>query len=307
MFLNINRNTLLVPLTLVTGFIDKKHTMPILSNIYLKKSAEELVIIANDMEIQVSIVTKIQIPGEDFAITLPGKKLQEILKTFPEGTEITFENDGDRVLIKSGKVKFTIQSLDVEHYPLLKITDSPICEFSMEQSELKNLIAQIQYAMADKDSRIFLNGMYFEIKNGMINFVATNAHRLGFASHTLNLDVDNCGAIIPRKSITELYRLLEDKEQNVKIKIYPNQVVFETLDKTLITKIIDGKYPDYERVIPLNNDKLCLIEREALLKAVDRVAVIGIDKLKTITLNINNNQMLVLCSNDDHEESQIGR
>lgn len=304
MFLTIKRDTLLNPLLLVTGFIDKKHTMPILSNIYLKKVGDEITIIANDMEIQASLVNHAEMQGEDFAITLPGKKLQDILKAFPENTDITFEHQDNRILIKSGHAKFTIQGLSVEHYPLLKITDSPICEFTLPQSQLRRLITQVQYAMAEKDSRVFLNGMFFEIKNGMLSLIATDAHRLGFITYALNEDVNNCGAIIPKKSIIELYRLLGDSPDNVTVKFYPSQVCFIMPNRELITKVIDGKYPDYERVIPLNNDKLCLVDREKLLKAVDRVAVIGVDNLKTLNIEISNNQLFLICRNDEHEESR---
>lgn len=305
MLLTIKRETLLNPLLQVTGFIDKKHTMPILANVYLSKSGNQITIIGNDMEIQASITTQSdEMLGEDFAITLPGKKLQDILKALPENSDIKFEVDENKATIKSGKAKFTIQTLSVEHYPLLKIVEQPICEFKIEQRKLKSLIAQIQYAMAEKDSRVFLNGMFFEIRNNALTLVATDAHRLSLISHQLEQNFPECSAIIPKKSILELYRLLEDSENNVEIKIYPNQVSFHMPHKELITKVIDGKYPEYERVIPLNNDKLCLINRQALLETVDRVSVIGIDRLRTIQLKIDNNQLILNCKNEDNEESQ---
>jgi DNA polymerase III subunit beta len=305
MLLTIKRETLLNPLLQVTGFIDKKHTMPILSNVYLEKIGDKLTVIGNDMEIQASVVSfSDEMDGEDFTITLPGKKLQDILKVFPENSEIKFEIEENKVVIKSGRAKFTVQTLGVEHYPLLKISDTNICEFNLSQKTLKSLISQIQYAMAEKDSRVFLNGMLLEVKNNILNLVATDAHRLSFTSHGFDEEVSNCTAIIPKKSILELYRLLEDNDENVAINIYQNQISFNMPHKELITKIIDGKYPDYERVIPLNNDKLCLINREELLKAVDRVSVIGIDKLRAIQITIENNQLLLSCTNEEQEESQ---
>lgn len=305
MLLTIKRETLLTPLIQVTGFIDKKHTMPILANIYLAKSANQITIIGNDMEIQASVTSfSDDMIGEDFAITLPGKKLQDILKALPENTDIKFEVEENKVLIKSGRTKFVIQTLSVEHYPLLKIIDSAICEFKLAQSTLKTLIAQIQYAMAEKDSRVFLNGMFLEVRGNLLNLVATDAHRLSFISHTLDDSCNDCSAIIPKKSILELYRLLEDSNEEVQIKIYPNQISFNMPNKELITKVIDGKYPEYERVIPLNNDKLCLINREEFLKTVDRIAVIGIDRLRTIRIAIENNQLILSCKNEDNEESQ---
>lgn len=304
MLLTINRDTLLKPLLLTTGFVEKKQTMPILSNVYLKKSGDSITVIANDMEIQASITINGNMSGDDFVITLPAKKLQDILKIFPDDTAVVFERQESKIVIKSGATKFTLQTQPADHYPLLKINDNAIGQFTLEQSNLKALLGQIQYAMADKDSRVFLNGMLFEIKNNQLRLVATDAHRLGFVTTTLNDNVENCNSIIPRKTIIELYKLLEDSSSNVNVKIYPHQVCFETEGKQLITKVIDGKYPDYERVIPLGNDKLCLIRREDLLKAVERVSVIGIDKLKTITFEVHRNLLILTCRNEDQEDSR---
>lgn len=304
MLLTLKRETLLNPLLQVTGFIDKKHTMPILANVYITKTGNQITIIGNDMEIQASVNSlSDDMLGEDFTITIPGKKLQDILKAFPENTEIKFEVEENRVVIKSGRAKFAIQTLGAEHYPLLKIVETSVCQFQIPQNILKNLIAQIQYAMAEKDSRIFLNGMFFEIKSGLLSLVATDAHRLSYISYELNSDIKDCSAIIPKKSILELYRLLADSPEPVSITMYPNQIAFNMPNKELITKVIDGKYPEYERVIPLKNDKLCLINRDDLLSAVDRVSVIGIDKLRTIQFKIEDSLLSLNCRNEENEES----
>lgn len=303
MLLKFKRDALLKPVTLTTGFVEKKQSIPILSNVYINKSGNDITLIANDMEIQVSITGTSDIEGKDFTITLPAKKLQDILKAFTDDADITFEQISGKIILRSGNTKYTLQSLPAKHYPLLQIMDKVISQFSISQSTLKSLIGQIQYAMADKDSRVFLNGMLLEIKNNQLNLVATDAHRLGFATHPLSETIKDSCSIIPRKTIIELYRLLEDSEESILIKIYPKQVSFETNSKQLITKVIDGKYPDYERVIPIHNDKLCIIDREILLKAVERVAVIGIDKLKNISIELKTNSLLITCCNEEAEES----
>ncbi|MBP9742246.1 MAG: DNA polymerase III subunit beta [Burkholderiales bacterium] len=303
MLLIINRDVLLKPLLLTTGFVEKKQTMPILSNVYIKKFGNQITIISNDMEIQVSITIEHDMSGEDFTITLPAKKLQDILKIFPENTNVTLKQDGNKILISCGATKFTLQSLPADHYPLLKISDTAICQFTLEQTNLKTILSQIQYAMADKDSRVFLNGMLFEIRNNQLRLIATDAHRLGFVTTLINEVVENSSIIIPRKTIAELYKLLEDSEEPVTLTLFANQVSFETLGKQLISKVIDGKYPDYERVIPLGNDKLCLINRTELLRAIERVGVIGIDKLKTVAFDIAPNTLVLTCRNEDQEDS----
>ena len=304
MFLKIKRDTLLKPLLLTTGFVDRKQTMPILANVYIKKVGPEMIIISNDMEIQASIMVVGDIVGEDFIITLPAKKLQDILKVLSDNVELTFEYKDTLVLIKSGKTQFTLHSLPADHYPLLQISETSKCKITLEQKLLKSLISQIQYAMADKDSRVFLNGMFFEIKDGYLNLVTTDAHRLGFVNIQLNEPVEPCNAIIPRKTILELLKLLDDTDESITITFYTYQVAFETKNKQLITKIIDGKYPEYNRVVPLENDKLSLIQRDILLKALDKVAVIGIDKLKTVTFEIAQNKLTLTCHNEDNEASQ---
>lgn len=304
MLLEISRDTLLKPLILTSGFVEKKQSMPILSNVYVKKSGNELTVIANDLEIQACIVTNDDMSGEDFVITLPSRKLQDILKAIPDNRKITLSQEDNRVLVKSGKLKYTIQSLPSEHYPLLKINGDQVCEFTIEQIKLKQMLSQVQYAMADKDSRVFLNGMLFEIKNNQLRLVATDAHRLGFISMNLSLETaTDHRVIIPRKTIIELHKILETNTNPVTIRMYSNQIYFEVDGKQLITKIIDGKYPEYERVIPLGNDKLCVVSRNSILEAVDRVSAIGSERIKNLTVNLSNNQLTLSCKTDEQEES----
>lgn len=304
MIIKFQRDTLLKPLALTTGFVEKKQTMPILSNVYIKKHGDTVTIVANDMEIQATINISNGFEGEDFAITLPGKKLQDILKALPDNAEIKMEINATKVTLKAGKAKFTLQGLAADNYPLLRMTTDCIAQFNISQRSLRDLISKVHYAMAVNDSRVFLNGMLLEIKGDQLCLVATDAHRLSFANFQLPDMLPDISVIIPRKTILELYRLIDDNEDLVTIKIYPNQVLFETQNKQLITKVIDGKYPDYSRVIPLTNNKLSLINREELLRAVQRVSVIGLNKLRTITVELKPNLLSVSCVNEEQEESR---
>lgn len=304
MLIKFQRDTLLKPLTQTTGFVEKKQTMPILSNVYLKKVGEQVTIVANDMEIQATLYVDGGIIGDDFAITLPAKKLQDVLKALPD-SEISLDINDSKVTVKAGRAKFTLQALPAEHYPLLAVTDNCVAQFGISQSKLREMVGKVQYSMAANDTRVFLNGMLLEVKNNQLRLVATDAHRLSYVSFALNCDnLADISMIIPRKTMLEMHRLLEDSDDLVTVKIYPNQVIFETVNKQFITKVIDGKYPDYERVIPLTNDKLCLINREEFLKAVQRVAVIGIDKLKTLMLELKPNLLTISCRNEEQEDSR---
>lgn len=303
MQLKFQRDTLLKPVLLTSGFVEKKQTMPILANIYLKKVGDLVTIIANDMEIQVTLSICGGIEGDDLEITLPAKKFQDVLKALPD-EEIILKVADNKVTVKSGRTKYNLQSQAADHYPLLKVSDEVIGQFTMAQRDLRELIAKVQYSMAINDSRVFLNGLLLEIKNNQLHLVATDAHRLSLVNFALADMVPDLSAIIPRKTILELYRLLGDNEEVVTIKLYANQVLFATASSQLITKVIDGKYPDYERVIPLTNDKLCLINREQFLKAVQRVAVIGIDKLRTLALQLQPNLLTISCRNEEQEDSR---
>jgi len=301
-FFTCTQETLLKPLSEMIGFVEKKQTMPILANVYIRKLSSILTLIANDSEIQYKAEIVNQKDGNDFTITLPAKKLQDVLKTLKEGSEVNFEQNNGKINIKSGKSKFVLQSLPPEHFPLLTVDQSPIATFSISQKTLKDLLQNVKYAMAANDSRAFLNGMLFEIKDNKFNLVATDAHRLGFVSYTLAEDTPEISVIVPRKTILELDKLLVN-DTTVTIKIYNNQISFNLDSGQIISKIIDGKYPEYDRVIPSNNDKLCLINRLELLQAVQRVSVIGFDKLKTITISLANNTITVSCHNEEQEES----
>lgn len=303
MLLKFHRDIILKPLTQVMAFVEKKQTLPILANVYIKKIDDKVILVANDMEIQATLYVDGGIDGDNFTITLPGKKFQDILKAMPE-EEVALDITDNKVVVKSGRTKFTLQSLPAESYPLLKVDQDCVAQFSLSQKNLRDLIGKVQYSMAANDSRIFLNGMLLEVKNNELQFVSTDAHRLSFAKFILADLVPDISVILPRKTILELFRLLEDSEDVITIKMYPNQVLFEDKGKQLITKVIDGKYPDYNRVIPVTNDKLCLINREEFLKAVQRVSVIGIDKLKTLTMELKPNLLTISCRNEEQEDSR---
>lgn len=305
MLFHFKRDILLKPLTQIMGFVETKQIMPILANVYFKKWSNNLTIIANDMEIQASININSMEDNNDFTLTLSAKKLQEILKTFTNDENITMELINSKVTLSSNNTKFIIHSMPAEHYPLLRLNDNCLVEFDLTQKVLKNLISMVAYAMAINDSRSFLNGMLFELKNNQLILVTTDAHRLAYITHDLKLkSLAAISYIIPRKTILELQRLLEDNEDKITIKFYPTQICFRTETKELISKIIDGKYPDYLKVIPNSNDKLCLVNRQELLRSVQKVAVIGNDKLRIITIEIKLHVMIVTCRNEEQEESR---
>lgn len=305
MQLVINRNIFLKSLQQIIGFVEKKQTMPILSYIYLCKQGNILTLIANDMEIQLTILLR-EIEGDDVICTIHARKIIDVLRALPNDVEnVIFRIIDNKLFVTAGNSKFNLQSLPAEQYPLLTINDNYLYKFTMSTKKLQNMLAKVHYAMALNDSRSFLNGMLLEIRDHGLILVGTDAHRLSYCKEQLdkgmNSDVVSC--ILPRKTMLELYRLLVNFEGEVTVTIYDNQVQFQLKDLQIISNIIDGKYPDYNRVIPVNNSVLCLIERVALLKAVQRVSVIGVDKLKTLVMKLDNNLLRLSCINEENEEA----
>lgn len=305
MQLRFQRDVFLKPLQQVVGFVEKKQTMPILSNVYLKKEGDIVLMVANDLEIQASVVVSEGIFGDDGVITLPAHKLLSILKALPDSEEevVLSCSENARVSVSLGRSKFALQSLPADNYPLLRISELLVTRFNISQKQLSLMLNKTQYAMASNDSRVFLNGMLLETVGSEIRFVATDAHRLSYTSYEQSMVLANVKCILPRKTILELNRLLDNEELNVEVNIYHAQVELNLGNVKLITKLIDGRYPDYHKVIPLTNDKLCLVNRTDLLDAVRRVSVIGVDKLKVISLVVKQNQLEVSCRNEDGEES----
>lgn len=304
----INKSLFLKNLQQIFGFVEKKQTMPILSYVYLHKSGSNVTLIANDMEIQMTLLLK-EVEGNDLTCTIHAKKIIDVLKSLPtEVSSVTFKLIDNKMFISSGNSKFNLQSLPAEQYPLLTINENYLYKFSISTKLLQNMLSKIYYSMAINDSRTFLNGMLLEINtSNQLILVCTDAHRLSYCQEQLLESVTTKGEkisyILPRKTVLELYRLLGNYTGNVTVNIYKNQIQFQLEDLQIISNIIDGKYPDYNRVIPVNNNILCLIDRTILLKAVQRVSVIGLDKLKTLVMKLDSNVMKLSCYNEEGEEA----
>lgn len=300
MQITFNKNQLLNPMLSLLGLTDTKTTMPILSNFYIEKSGDKTKIIANDMEIQGTVVID-ELLSEDFKLTIPAKKITDILKSVAKD-EVTIDISDSKCTVKSGKSKFSLQTLPPEHYPLLISKEEVQGAFTITQNNLKSILADVIYAMGVNDTRVFLNAALFQIKDGKLIVVATDAHRLSLNSIQINDALDS-EVIVPRKTIIELHKTLSNTDGIVNIQIFNSQIVFDFGNKQILSKVIAAKYPDYNRVIPLTNDKVAKVNREMLLKTIQRVAVIGLDKLKTIKVRLGNNLINVTAINEAKEES----
>ncbi|WP_028450202.1 DNA polymerase III subunit beta [Chitinibacter tainanensis] len=302
--LQAERDSLLKPLATVTGIVERRHTLPILSNVLIKKDGDKLVFTGTDLEIQISSSQSDGFSGGDFAITVAAKKLSDILRAIPDKTVVSFEEADGRLTIKAGKSRFALQTLPANDFPQLAVDDNTRATVRMPQGQLKALLGRVQFAMAHQDIRYYLNGMFMVTEGNLLKLVATDGHRLGFASTELTASFDKNEVILPRKTILELYKLLADVDDEVAIDIAGNQVKFTFGNIVIHSKVVDGKFPDYNRVIPVNNQRLLSVERTALLAAMQRAAILSNEKFRGVRLVLTEGSLKILCNNNEQEEAQ---
>ena len=303
MNIKINREVLIKPLSSVVGIVEKRQALPILSNLLLIGNANKLTFTATDLEMQTSlnIDTKIE---TDFEITISARKLFDITRALPENSELDFQINESRVNVKAGKSKFNLQTLPSKDYPLLKKNDSESVSVKLSQNKLKELLKQVDFAMAQQDIRYYLNGLLFEIQGQKLNIVGTDGHRLSFTSTKLDDSYEKKEVIIPRKTIMELIKLLDDSDEIVELEILNQQVTFKFGDIFIITKVIDGKFPDYNRVIPMGYENGFLIDRQMLLNAMQRASILSNEKYRGIRLVLSENNMQLITTNSEQEVAQ---
>src|SRR5688572_18243688 len=254
--LQIERDALLKPLQAVTGIVERRHTLPILSNVLLERKQDELRLVATDLEIQVATRCQAGKGGQgDQQLTTSARKLQDILRSLPEGTDISLDAQNNRLQVKAGKSRFNLQTLPAADFPLLGDAGAPLAKVRLDQKALRELLLLVQFSMAQQDIRYYLNGMLLVLDGESMRVVATDGHRLSYASGSVPKQDEKREVILPRKAVMELARLLTDGDEPVDIELYANQVKFRFGPIELTTKIIDGKFPDYGRVIPANYQK----------------------------------------------------
>lgn len=302
--LQIERDALLKPLQAVTGIVEKRHTLPILSNVLLERKQDQLQLIATDLEIQVSTRCDAGKGSADQNLTVSARKLQDILRSLPESTDVTLDAQNNRLQVKAGKSRFNLQTLPAADFPLLGDSGAPLAKVTVSQKELRELLLLVQFSMAQQDIRYYLNGMLLVLDGDEMRVVATDGHRLSFASGAVAKQEEKREVILPRKAVLELSRLLTDNEEAVEIELYASQVRFRFGDIELTTKIIDGKFPDYTRVIPTSYQKHIGIDRTLLLQSLQRAAILSNEKFRGVRWMLTGNSLRISCTNNEQEEAQ---
>jgi len=327
------RDALLKPLAIVSGIVERRHTLPILANILIKKTGTSVSFVSTDIEVQIKTEADIGVAtsrdAEDVATTVAARKLLDILRALPESGEVTLSLTGKKMTVQSGKSRFNLQTLAPEEFPTVSQPDSYLASFTLPQKMLKHLIAMVHFSMAQQDIRYYLNGLLLVVAGKQVIAVATDGHRLAYCAVGTDVPVtetaddaapaadgaltSQAGAplvttrhevIVPRKSILELQRLLGDGDAPVTIDIAPNQVRFTFDQVELVSKLVEGKFPDYQRVIPNGYTKSFSIGRDDWLRALQRVAILTSDKFKGVRFVLSEDAVKISSTNSDQEDAQ---
>ena len=300
---NIKRDELLPGLQCVGGNVDRRQTLPILSNLLFNIKPNSLSVTATDMEVElvVDIAVKLE---QTTRLTLPAKKLLDICRALPEGATLEFDIQNEKALIKSGKSRFTLAMLPAQEYPVIDITDETT-DFSVNQEKLINLLANTQFAMAQQDVRYYLNGLLLEISSNNLKAVATDGHRLAFDETEIKASTNESKQIIvPRKGVTELMRLLQVGQDDASVKVSKNHMQVRSGNLSFTSKLIDGKFPDYQRVIPEFSETVVIASREELKNSLSRASILSNEKYRGVRVVFNENALRILAHNPDKEEAE---
>jgi DNA polymerase-3 subunit beta len=299
------REVLLKPLQAVSGIIERRHTLPILSNVLLQQDGERMSFIATDIEIEITAAVGLQTASDAKGVTVGARKLLDILRALPEGAEISLAAADKRLQVKSGKSRFNLQTLAPEDFPRLAAPEGETVRIELPQKLLKSLFALVQYAMAQQDIRYYLNGLLMLIDAGELRVVATDGHRLAMATHAVaSKDIGRQEVILPRKTILELSKLLAESDEPVAIELSANQARFTFGDIVLVSKLVDGKFPDYQRVIPAEQPKRLRLGRVPLQQALQRASILTSDKFRGVRWVLTSGSLKISCSNTEQEEAQ---
>jgi DNA polymerase-3 subunit beta len=295
---------LLSALQSVAGIVERRHTLPILANVLLRKTGASIEFTSSDLEIQIR--TTAELGGDDgsTSTTVGARKLIDILRTLPPDQTVTLSSSGSKLTLQGGRSRFTLQTLPPEDFPLVNeaVDHGPI--FAVPQKTLRQLIDQVHFAMAVHDIRYYLNGILFVAEGKTLTLVATDGHRLALAHAMLEAEVPKQEVILPRKTVLELQRLLRDEDSAIEMKFAHNQAKFSFSGLQFVTKLVEGKFPDYNRVIPKGHKNHFVLGRAPLLASLQRAAILTSEKFKGVRLNVEPGVLRIASSNAEQEEAR---
>lgn len=299
----ISRDALLKPLQVVSGAVERRTTLPILSNVLLQVSEESLRLTGTDLEVE--LVSEVSLeqatPGD---VTIPAKKLLDIIRSLPEGADVSITASDDKAIVRSGKSRFSLSTLPASDYPNIDEWESEI-QIEMEQGDFRGLMDKTHFSMANQDVRYYLNGMLFEVNEDILRTVATDGHRLALSAIKLEQGaLPHKQVIVPRKGVSELLRLLEDDDSTVSLSLGQNHIRVATGRMTFTSKLLDGRFPDYRRVLPTGGDRIVVADRDLLRQACVRASILSNEKFRGVRMGLDTNELVLTANNPEQEQAE---
>lgn len=300
----IAREVLLRPLSVLQGVVPRRHTLPILSHLRLEINGQELILTGLDLEVELTWRVNLDTVMQAGTITVPAKKLADICRSLSEGSILEFALEEHRAVVRSGRSRFVLTTLPAADFPSIEV--SPIQhQINLPQKQLLNLIQRTDFAMAKQDVRFYLNGMLFELSTGRLRCVATDGHRLALVN--LNLDtpeLEKTSMIVPAKAVIDLVKLLDESDEPVSLLFGEKHFQVNLGNATFVSKHIEGKYPDYEQVIPRAADKLIVCNRLEFRQMLSRISILANEKLNGIHLQLSDDNLTLIAKNTEQEEAE---
>ncbi len=299
----IARDALLKPLQAVSGIVERRHTLPILANVLLEQRDGRLYVTATDLEMQITAHSELS-GKEGQSTTVGARKLQDLLRALPDDATLNVDVSSSKMTVRAGRSRFNLQTLPAADYPRISLGTEQLQTLSLPQRDLRKLFKLAEFAMAQQDIRYYLNGMLLVVDKGSLQAVATDGHRLSWASLAVGGDFARQEVILPRKTVLELGKLLGDTEDPVTLDILANQVRFRFANVELVSKVVDGKFPDFNRVIPVGHTKMVELDRLVALGALQRAAILSNEKFRGVRVVLGTDQMKIICTNSEQEEAE---
>jgi len=302
MKLSLSREELLVPLQSVMGVVERRQTMPILANVLLAAKNDRLSVTGTDLEVELvaSCAAKVQQPGD---ITVPGRKLLDIVRTLPEKAAITLSRDGERTVLRAGRSRFVLSSLSASEFPLIEDIGARQT-LRVNRADARRLIDKTYFSMAQQDVRYYLNGTLLECEGQLLRAVATDGHRLSLAeTKLLETVTGKYQVILPRKGVLELQRILAG-EGELELSIGSNHIRAQIGEIRFTSKLIDGKFPEYGRVVPAQPTHVMTSGKEELRSALQRISILSNEKYRGVRLTFATNSLTIQAQNPEHEEAE---
>jgi len=305
-----SQDKVLAALQAVSGIVERRHTLPILANVLVRKQGKQVELTTSDLEIQVRTTVEFEGDDGDFSTTIGARKLIDILRSMPSDQTVSLSSNQNKMTLQGGKSRFTLQTLPADDFPLVQEAADFGPAFSVPQKTLKGLINQVHFAMAVHDIRYYLNGILFVAEGKTLTLVATDGHRLALAQAETDTEMPKQEVILPRKTVLELMRLLkdggkgDDESAPIEMRFAGNQAKFSFSGMEFVTKLVEGKFPDYNRVIPKNHRFHVILGRQPLLAALQRAAILTSEKFKAVRLSFEPGLLSIASSNAEQEEAK---